>query len=105
MRIGLIQALLEILPSGRFAAGSSAIKDGLMAAVLSARCRSPSPANASGVCFTAQPHRGEPELLNELMTRDTGVPRRVAMCGMGDPLELQAFDGVAYGGVASCTTR
>ena len=72
MRIGLIQALVVVLPSVRFAAGSSAIKDGLMAAVLSARCRSPSPANASGVCFTAQPQRGEPDIVNELMTGDAG---------------------------------
>ena len=71
MRIGLIQAFMAMLPSGRFAASSSVIKDGLTAAVLSAHCRSPSPTNASGVCFTAQPPRGEPELLSELMTQDT----------------------------------
>ena len=72
MRIGLIQAFSVMLPSGRFAASSSCNcgrpcgRSLVCSAVVS-----PSPANSSAVCFTAQPPRGESDIVHELTTQDT----------------------------------
>ena len=72
MRIGLIQAFSVMLPSGRFAASSSCnCGRPYGRSLVCSAVASPSPANSSAVCFTAQPPRGESDIVHELTTQDT----------------------------------
>ena len=72
MRIGLIQVFAVMLPSDRFAASSSCNQGRPCGrSLVCSAVASPSPANSSAVCFTAQPQRVEPDIVHELTTQDT----------------------------------